>query len=125
MILKEEKLKISRDKIQKNALNFIAKDKYKHICLEYATGVGKSYTMILILNYILSLNKTFKVLLLEPELALIENIKKEFIKFDKENLLQNIDIICYASLKKIDEEKYDVIIADEAHHNFSELRQNS
>lgn len=114
-----ESEKRTRDFIQNKAVELSTLS--DSLVLNYPTGLGKSYTMIKILDSLISKNKNFKTIILEPETALITNIKEEFKKFKKEHLLKNIDIICYASLKKLSFQ-YDIIILDEAHHSFSDLR---
>lgn len=114
-----ESEKRTRDFIQNKAVELSTLS--DSLVLNYPTGLGKSYTMIKILDSLISKNKNFKTIILEPETALITNIKEEFKKFKKEHLLKNVDIICYASLKKLSFQ-YDIIILDEAHHSFSDLR---
>lgn len=118
----EEKIKVTREEVQEKGINFAKK--YPFICLQYPTGLGKSYTCIKILEniYAQEENNDLKCLLLEPEIPLKDNIKKEFEKFNCEYLLSKIDIICYHSLHKIESNYYDIIVCDEAHHMFSEKR---
>lgn len=114
-----EKEKISRKEIQDKALDF--SKKYNNMVLLYPTGLGKSYTIIKILDYLFKTLVDFKCLILEEEIAVLKNFKKEFEKFGKSYLLEKIDMICYASLKKV-ENKYSIMILDEAHHVFTEKR---
>lgn len=115
----EEKEKMSREEIQTKAVQLSLNNNF--MVLQYPTGLGKSYTVIQILDNIIKNNSNYKCLILEPEIPLIDNLKQEFIKFNKEYLLNSCDIICYASLHKI-KEYYEIIILDEAHHAFSDLR---
>lgn len=115
----EEKNKMTREEVQNKAYELSLENPY--IVLQYPTGLGKSYTMIRIIERILNENLSYNCLILEEEIAVINNIKKEFKKFNKDYLLDRCDIICYKSLKKI-EKYYSVIVLDEAHHAFSELR---
>lgn len=125
-LLKEEKI-TSRIEIQQRGINYIKNSSF--IIYEYPTSLGKSYTAIMALDYLLTKNPNYKVLWLEPEIPLITNIKKEFVKFKKTNLLKNITIICYASLHKTFGQaeysyQYEIIVADEIHHLFSDKRFN-
>lgn len=115
----EEKQKMTREEVQDKALELSLTHNF--MVLQYPTGLGKSFAMIKIIENVFKNNKNFKCLILEQEIAVIENLKKEFVKFNREYLLENINIICYASLKKV-EEYYDIIVLDEAHHAFSDMR---
>lgn len=117
----EETNKSTREEIQQRGIEFSKTNPF--MLFQYPTGLGKSYTAIKSLEFILSNNSNFRCLLVEPEITLKKNIEDEFIKFNCKDLLKNTDIICYHSLKKINT-NYDVIIFDEAHHIFSEKRLN-
>lgn len=122
MILVQEKEKQTRENIQSKAVEF--SKLYHYIILQYPTGLGKSFTMIQIFDLLYQQNKKISCLILMPEIALIDNLRKEFLKFGREYLLANTEIICYASLHKVDKE-YDIIIADEMHHTFSDIRKEN
>lgn len=115
----EEKIKMTREDIQEKAFKLSLE--YPYMVLQYPTGLGKTYTMIKMIERVLNENSSYNCLILEEELAVIDNIKKEFKKFKKDYLLDRCNIICYKSLKKI-EKYYSIIVLDEAHHAFSELR---
>ena len=117
----DEKVKMTREEVQNKAFELSLEHPY--MVLNYPTGLGKSYTMIKIIDHIIKNNKNYRCLILEPETALIKNLEKEFIKFHKEYLFDNIDILCYKSLHKV-EDCYQVLVLDEAHHAFSDLRQD-
>ncbi|MCR5352301.1 MAG: DEAD/DEAH box helicase family protein [Bacteroidales bacterium] len=92
----------------------------KRLILEWATGVGKSRVGIKLVDFLdLFENKT-KVLLLVGEDAHKENWKTEFIEALGEKrateLLANVRMECYASLKKCLNFPWDLVIADEGHH---------
>lgn len=120
MIVVQEREKQTREDIQYKAVEF--SKMYHFMILQYPTGLGKSYTVIQIFDLLYHFNKEISCLILMPEIALIENLKKEFIKFSKEYLLKNAEIICYASLHKV-EKQYDIIIADEMHHFFFRFKK--
>lgn len=115
----EERIKMTREDIQKKALQLSFENPY--MVLQYPTGLGKTYTMIKMIERILNQNSSYDCLILEEEISVIDNIRKEFEKFGKDYLLDRCNIICYKSLKKI-EKYYPIIVLDEAHHAFSELR---
>lgn len=115
----EERIKMTREDIQEKALQLSLENPY--MVLQYPTGLGKTYTMIKIIERVLNQNSSYNCLILEEEISVIDNIKKEFEKFGKKHLLDRCNIICYKSLKKI-EKYYPIIVLDEAHHAFSELR---
>lgn len=92
-------------------------NKNKHITLLLATGVGKSkITIDLIKHYNID---TKNVLLVVAETSHKDNWKKEFIKWNIE--FKGI-VECYHSLKNHKDKHYDLIVFDEAHHIFSDLR---
>lgn len=122
MRLITEKYKMTREEVQEKAL-LLSKDN-PYIILQYATGVGKSCAMIKILDNILKENPELECLLLEPEIALKKNIEKEFSKFEKEELLNNTEIMCYMSFPNV-EKKYGILVLDEGHRCLSELRQDA
>lgn len=96
---------MEREDIQKEVLNL----PYKNICLELATGVGKSK---LALDIVAHRNVT-KCLIVVPKLVLIPNWEDEI---DKWGYDRNIfRFVTYASLHKINLDQ-DTIIFDEAHH---------
>ena len=115
----EEREKMSREDVQEKALKLSFEHPY--MVLQYPTGLGKSFAMIKMIEKVLNENSSYNCLILEPEITLIDNLKKEFEKFNKKHLLDRIDIICYASLKNI-KKYYPIVVLDEAHHAFSELR---
>ena len=116
---KEDRIKMTREDIQEKALQLSLENPY--MVLQYPTGLGKTYTMIKMIERVLNQNSSYDCLILEEEISVIDNIKKEFEKFGKDYLLDRCNIICYKSLKKI-EKYYPIIVLDEAHHAFSELR---
>lgn len=100
----------------KEALN-----KSNNIAIQAGTGVGKS-KLALELLYELGSRQldTLKVLIVVAERAHINNWNAEMIKWNLS--FGNATIICYASLKKYANTKWDAIIFDEAHHLGSDLR---
>lgn len=114
MIDKRTKTNI-RNEIQGNIVNKI--QKYDNIVLQWATGVGKTLAALKAMQ---SVGGTWYIVC--SEIAHIktweDEIKKHKIKCDN----CDIQIFCYASLKKYVNTKANIIL-DECHHAISELRQ--
>lgn len=97
--------------------------KYKNeflIILEWATGVGKSLGSLKLVKKLTPKS----LLILVAEEAHKENWRVEITKFSelfKYDFNIEINIECYASIKKHKDTNYDIIILDEGHH-VSELR---
>lgn len=84
-----------------------------YLCLELATGVGKTKVALEWLDH----NPAYSILVTIPRLVLIDNFKQEVIKWGKEYLLpKKLVFTTYKSLPKHDLSKYDIIVFDEAHH---------
>ena len=81
----EERIKMTREDIQEKALQLSLENPY--MVLQYPTGLGKTYTMIKMIERVLNQNSSYDCLILEEEISVIDNIKKEFEKFGKEYLL--------------------------------------
>jgi superfamily II DNA or RNA helicase len=99
------------------------KDKNR-VILKWATGCGKSKMAIDLINYAIGsiTHKPVSILFLVAEKAHIDNWKDEFEKWNLQKEGVETDIICYASLKKVVNLTYDIIVMDEAHHVFTEKR---
>ena len=93
-------------------------DSGHNLVLEHCTGLGKSYSAIN-LQARMNSQKTF---ICVAEIAHIQNWKDEYIKHGYEHLLESTEIFCYASLKKYANKACDLLIMDEAHHAFGELK---
>lgn len=109
---------MTREEISKKSLKLVQNNKI--VTLEFATGVGKSKVALEICSYFFK--ERFKILIVVAELAHFDNWKDEIIKWGFDNIINNITIVTYASLKKHINSKYDIIILDEAHHIGSDLR---
>lgn len=90
-----------------------------YILMTLATGVGKSFNA---LNLISKSKLKGKGLILVPETTLQKNFKDDAYKHGFNSLVDNSDIICYASLGKYCENDYEWIIMDECHRATSDLR---
>lgn len=114
--------------MNREQLDFLAvtllKD-HKNILFEWATGCGKTKQAIKGIS-MLDRDKHNNVLIVVAEIAHIKNWMDEFKKWGYKSLLTDvnfdIEIICYDSLHNRQEKSYDLIILDEAHHIFTEIR---
>lgn len=94
------------------------------VILKWATGCGKSKMTIDLINYAIGsiTHKPVSILFLVAERAHIQNWKDEFDKWHLQKEGIETDIICYASLNKVVNLSYDIIVMDECHHIFTEKR---
>lgn len=97
-----------------------------NILLQWATGLGKTKAS---LDYVKSYYKESKhiptLLIIVAEIAHIQNWISEINKWKCKTVCKKATFICYASLKKYENTKWDFVILDECHHLFSEKRCNS
>jgi len=108
-----------RDKIQKDASASVVKNRFNGI-LFVSPRVGKCKITIDALN---TVDKTIKVLIVAPQLSILEDWKREIVTW---NLNTNIEVeyIWSNSLKKNIKSTYNLIIADECHsYNLKVLAQ--
>lgn len=111
---------MDRTEVQNKALELSKTN--KNILLEWCTGLGKTKAAIDILLYKQGLQKEpLQILLVVAEQAHLENWRAEFKKWDTDSKL-SFAIICYASLKKATNTKWDIVILDESHHAGTALK---
>lgn len=110
-----------RDKIQASALSL--SKKHQFLCLEWATGTGKTLAAAKIVENIIKSKKKAKGYIVCKENTHKKNWKDDFIKHRKKGLLKNIEIILYASLHKYSD-KADFVVLDEC-HALTEKRYNA
>lgn len=116
-----------KSEIQKNIVSLL-KEVNGHAILELATGVGKTKIAI---DYIASLKtkhrkrkRELRVLWVVPSEKLRDiDVPEEFYKWNKQDLLEYVSIVCYASLHKISADIYDLVVLDEM-HQLTELRSS-
>jgi len=97
----------------------------KRVCLKWATGMGKSKMAIDLANdatYPFSSAHKAEVLLVVAERSHKQNWIDEMQKWGFALDRVNLTMICYASLHKVRDMSFDVLILDEAHHCFTEKR---
>lgn len=91
-----------------------------NIFLQLATGLGKTRISCGIADAM----KAEKILVLVPELPLIANFQADMEKWGYTNYISKAKFNAYASTHLHEDEYYDIIIMDEAHH-LSEARRES
>ena len=107
-----------RDKEQKKALNNWAITGFNGSIIA-GTGFGKSRCAILACNYILENVVNSKIHILVPTIQLQDQFIDEFHKWDLENCLDNVEILCYQSAYKLKSNQYDLVVCDEIHLGLS------
>jgi superfamily II DNA or RNA helicase len=101
----------NRDKAQKEVVKSIRMNNGKGI-LALATGVGKTKITI---DYINGEPGILNILWVVPTVELRDTeVNKEFTKWCKRKDV-NLTLSCYNSIKKLDGNKYDLIVLDEGH----------
>lgn len=114
-----------KQELQEEALS--ALDHKKRVVLKWATGCGKSRMTIELLNSamkgLISKDKPFaRILLVVAERSHFKNWEDEFKKWGLNTSIIHVDIICYASLHKVQNGTYDAVVFDEGHHAFTDKR---
>ena len=105
-----------KDKEQKKALNSWAKAGFIGSLIA-GTGFGKSRAAVLAVDYALNEGKA---LILVPTIQLQKQFTEEFSKWELDHCLDNVDIMCYQSAYKLQDQNYDLVICDEIHLGLSE-----
>tara|TARA_R110000796_G_scaffold43634_3_gene107158 strand:+ start:4982 stop:6175 length:1194 start_codon:yes stop_codon:yes gene_type:complete len=109
-----------REELIRKGLNKWAKNDFKGI-LNYATGVGKTYAMVLATEHAVKTCPKERVLIVAPTNVILEGIKENFKKFKKTKYLKHCDLVCYASLPNIKSD-YSLVVFDEVHHLVTEKK---
>ena len=108
---------MTREQIRNDILNL----KSKYILAELPTSVGKTRVALEFMN---DKKVTGNILIVIPRLILIDNWKKEFIKWGYEPYLTQVTFTSYISLPKYTQGKrYDLVIFDECHHLSERARE--
>jgi superfamily II DNA or RNA helicase len=107
-----EKQNEVREKIQNKALK-LSQDN-KSIVLEWATGAGKTFASVKIIDDIIKSNPNAKGYLLCKESTHKKNWLDDIKLHKMEHVLKNVETVLYASSKKL-QAKADFIILDECH----------
>ena len=107
-----------KDEEQRKAINAWANNKFTGSIIA-GTGFGKSRCGVIAVGKSLDTNTDAKGLVLVPTNQLQEQFKEEFIKWGYEHILDRVDILCYASAYKIENEHYHIVVCDEIHLGLS------
>ena len=112
-----------RNIMQEEACKALLED--KRVIVNWATGAGKSRVAIKSISSLIDQGKS-RFLLLVVESTHKKNWRNEFVSalgdFIGTAIFESITVECYASLAKYQYTKWDLIIADEAHHLRSDNR---
>jgi len=109
-----------REELIRKGLNKWAKNDFKGI-LNYATGVGKTYALVLAVEWTIQVKPKEKILIVAPTNVVLDGIKANFKKFKKGKLIKYCDFICYASLTN-QKDNYSIVVFDEIHHLVTEKK---
>ena len=114
-----------KQKLQEKEFSAL-KDKHR-VILKWATGCGKSKMCIDLINWVVGgiTHNPVSVLFLVAERAHIQNWQDEFDKWQLKRGKLEVDIACYASLKKYKDYTYDIIVMDECFRGDVEILTDS
>lgn len=112
---------MTREELTKEAIQEITKT--KAIAITAGTGSGKTKISLEVTNFLHNKDnsKKFNTLILVAERSHTNNWEVEINKWNLN--IGNYKIVCYASMHKVIDDTYDVVIFDEAHHLASERRK--
>ena len=108
----------NKTKEQKKALNSWATTGFRGSIIA-GTGFGKSRCAILACNYIVQRINNPKIIIIVPTIQLQDQFTKEFQKWELSNCLDFVEILCYQSAYKLQNQNYDLVICDEIHLGLS------
>jgi len=109
----------TKDIEQRKALNNWVINNY-HGSIIAGTGFGKSRCGVMAANHVLNNLNGDKVLVLVPTIQLQDQFTEEFSKWECEDCLDRIEVMCYQSAWKLRDKQYDLVICDEIHLGLSE-----
>ena len=113
-----------KGKEQSKALNAWAKGGYIGSIIA-GTGFGKSRCGVLAVCHVLDEvyanweGDSPKALILVPTTQLQDQFREEFVKWDKEMYLKDVEILCYQSAYKFEHKHYNIVVCDEVHLGLS------
>ena len=103
---------------QKKAINAWARAGFKGSVIA-GTGFGKSRVGILAIGETLRRNIVGTGLVLVPTTQLQDQFTDEFHKWGYSDILDRVDILCYQSAYKLQDQSYTIVVCDEAHLGMS------
>ena len=107
-----------KDAEQRKALNAWAKGGFIGSIIA-GTGFGKSRCGVIGVGKTLDSNDNGRAIVIVPTNQLQEQFKEEFIKWNYEHVLDRVDIVCYQSAYKLQDEHYTIVVCDEIHLGLS------
>ncbi len=105
-----------KSKEQSNALNAWHKAGYCGSIIA-GTGFGKSRCGVLATAH--ALKNGGRAIVLVPTVQLQEQFAEEFKKWGHEAILTRVEIVCYASAHKLEDNHYEIVVCDEVHLGLS------
>ena len=105
------KINAIRDREQRLALNKWSTSGFRGSVIA-GTGFGKSRLAILACQHFVNKKKEARIILLVPTIQLQDQFVDEFHKWELEDCLDNIEILCYQSAYKLVGHHYDIVICD-------------
>lgn len=105
-----------KSKEQSNALNAWHKAGYRGSIIA-GTGFGKSRCGVLGVAH--AIKDGGRALVLVPTTQLQEQFAEEFKKWGKTALLSRVEILCYQSAHKLEDNHYEIVVCDEVHLGLS------
>jgi superfamily II DNA or RNA helicase len=109
----------TKDREQRKALNNWVINNYNGSLIA-GTGFGKSRCGIMAINHVLNDLGGSNAIVLVPTIQLQDQFKEEFSKWECEDCLDKVEIICYQSAWKLKNKHYSIVICDEIHLGLSE-----
>ncbi len=118
-MIDKEKQQKQRERVQNKAVELSLE--HKHLLLVWATGVGKGRALMKCIDKSTS---RLKWLIMCPEIAQVENFKRDLEKHGYGHLMDSKieNVICYASFKNHQGTKLNLALNE--CHRLSELREN-
>ena len=110
--------KTLRDEKQKEAINNWARAGFIGTVIA-GTGFGKSRVGVVAVGEMLRRNRLYNALILVPTHILKDQFKEEFIKWGYNDILENVEFMCYQSAYKLINNKYNIVVCDEVHLGLS------
>lgn len=115
----QNKVLLIKDQEQKKALNAWKDADFVGTVIA-GTGFGKSRVGVIACGAMLRKHGG-RGLVLVPTNQLQDQFEEEFKKWGYEDVLESVDILCYASAHKLRDQSYTVTIADEVHLGLSPI----